>query len=132
MSFLLDTDICSAYLKGSNALANRFIQYGGRLHLSAASLGELYTWALRARVSPTRMQRLREMLPLLSLLDVDADVARKFGELDAYLLDHGLSVSEIDLQNAATARVHDLTLVTHNVQDFTNIPGLHVLDWLNP
>mgnify|MGYP001044575228 FL=1 len=113
-------------------MANRFIQYGGRLHLSAASLGELYTSALRARVSPTRMQRLREMLPLLSLLDVDADVARKFGELDAYLLDHGLSVSEIDLQNAATARVHDLTLVTHNVQDFANIPGLHVVDWLNP
>ena len=106
MSFLPDTDTCSAYLKGSNALANRFIQYGGRLHLSAASLGELYTWAFRARASSTRMQRLLDMLPLVSLLVVDAHVARRFGELDAYLLDHGLAVSEIDLQNAATALVH--------------------------
>jgi hypothetical protein len=40
VSFLLDADICSAYLKGNNAVANRFIQYGGRLHLSAVSLGE--------------------------------------------------------------------------------------------
>ena len=132
MSFLLDTDTCSAYLNGNNALANRFIQYGGRLNLSAASLGELYTWALRVRAAPTRMQRVLDMLPLLSLLDVDAHVAHKFGELDAYLLDHGLSVSEIDLQNAATALVHNLILVTHNVQDFANIPGLHVVDWLKP
>ena len=66
MSFLPDTDTCSAYLKGNNALANRFIQYGGRLHLSAASLGELYTWAFRARASSTRMQRLLDMLPLVS------------------------------------------------------------------
>jgi len=132
VSFLLDTDICSAYLKGNNAVANRFIQYGGRLHLSAVSLGELYTWALRSRASPTRMQILNDMLPLVSLVDVNAAVARKFGELDAYLLDHGLSVSEIDLLNAAVTLVHDLTLVTHNVQDFAGIPGLYVLDWLRP
>lgn len=98
MSFLLDTDICSAYLKRNNAVANRFIQYGGRLYLSAASLGELYTWALRAGVSPVRMQKLLDMLPLVQLLDVNSDVARKFGELDAYLLDRGLVVTDIDLQ----------------------------------
>jgi predicted nucleic acid-binding protein len=33
---------------------------------------------------------------------------------------------------AATALVHDLTLVTHNTQDFADIPGLHVVDWLSP
>jgi tRNA(fMet)-specific endonuclease VapC len=132
MSFLLDTDTCSAYLKGRNAVANRFIQYGGRLYLSAVSLGELYTWTLRARASSARTQSLLDMLPLVSVLEVNADVARKFGELDAYLLDHGLSASEIDLLNAATALVHNHTLVTHNVQDYANIPGLHVADWLNP
>ncbi len=72
------------------------------------------------------------MLPLVQLLDVDADVSRKFGELDAYLLDRGLVVTDIDLLNAATAQVHDLTVVTHNVQDFVNVPGLQVVDWLNP
>jgi predicted nucleic acid-binding protein len=50
----------------------------------------------------------------------------------SFLLDHGLSVSEIDLQNAATALVHGLALVTHNVRDFANIPDLQVVDWLNP
>ena len=132
MSFLLDTDICSAYLKGNNAVGNRFNQYGGQLHLSAASLGELYTWALRAAASPVRLQKLLDMLPLVQLLDVNADVARKFGELDAHLLDRGLVVTDIDLQNAATAIVHNLTMVTHNTQDYAGIPGLRLQDWLSP
>jgi tRNA(fMet)-specific endonuclease VapC len=33
---------------------------------------------------------------------------------------------------ASVALVHDLTLVTHNVSDFKNIPDLHVVDWLKP
>ena len=43
MSFVLDTDICSAYIKGHKAVAARFIQYGGRLYVSTTTLGELYT-----------------------------------------------------------------------------------------
>lgn len=31
---------------------------------------------------------------------------------------------------AATSLVHDLTLVTHNTQDFKNVPGLRLEDWL--
>jgi predicted nucleic acid-binding protein len=46
LSFLLDTDICSAYLKGNHSVGNRVLQYGGRLYVSALTAGELYTWAL--------------------------------------------------------------------------------------
>lgn len=42
MSYLLDTNICSAHLKRSGGLAHRFIQYGGRLHIPTIVLGELY------------------------------------------------------------------------------------------
>ena len=33
MSFLVDTDICSAYLKGDRRVWDRFLQYGGGLHV---------------------------------------------------------------------------------------------------
>lgn len=36
----------------------------------------------------------------------------------------------MDLLIATTALTYDLTLVTHNVADFQNIPGLRVVDWL--
>jgi tRNA(fMet)-specific endonuclease VapC len=128
----LDTDVCSAYLKGNNAVANRFIQYGGQLHLSVVSLGELYTWALRASAPASRLQNLLSMLSLLQMRDVDQDVARKFGEVDAFLLDHGVVVPDVDLLNAAIALFHNLTMVTHNVPDYARIPGLRVDDWLAP
>jgi tRNA(fMet)-specific endonuclease VapC len=36
----------------------------------------------------------------------------------------------MDLLIAATAILHELTLVTHNVEDFASVPGLAVVDWL--
>jgi predicted nucleic acid-binding protein len=35
---------------------------------------------------------------------------------------------EMDLLIASTALVHGYTVVTHNVQDYANIPGLTVVD----
>ena len=46
------------------------------------------------------------------------------------LLSQGISVPSLDLQIASTALAHDLTLVTHDVADFRNIPDLRVADWL--
>lgn len=51
MSFLLDTDICSAHLKQQGRLTHKFLQYIGRLNVSVLTAGELFTWALRAKAS---------------------------------------------------------------------------------
>jgi hypothetical protein len=61
MSFLLDTDICSASMKGLPLVSNRFIQYSGRLHISSVTLAELFAWALRAKASPKRLQSLLDL-----------------------------------------------------------------------
>lgn len=132
MSFLLDTDICSEYLKGYNDLANRFVQYGGRLNIWAVTLGELFSWALRVKSPRRRLSQVVGLLPLVRLIEIDFDVARRFGEIDAQLLDSGLPAPDVDLINGAAALVHGLTMVTHNVVDYKNIPGLSVVDWLAP
>ena len=51
MSFHVDTDIYSPYLKGDRLVWGRFQQYGGGLHVSTITAGELFTWALRAEVA---------------------------------------------------------------------------------
>jgi tRNA(fMet)-specific endonuclease VapC len=56
MSFLLDTDTCSAYIKGNPLVFSRFLQYGGRLAIATITLGELFTWAFRAKAPPSRLQ----------------------------------------------------------------------------
>jgi tRNA(fMet)-specific endonuclease VapC len=132
MSFLLDTDTCSAHLKDNKTVGMRFLQYGGGLHISAISLCELLAWARRASTPPRRLIGLREMLKEVAVLPVTAEVAEQYGRLQAKLLDTGKPAPVMDLMIAATATVHDLTLVTHNSRHFANIPGLRLQDWLEP
>ncbi len=132
MSFLVDTDICSAYMKQDGLIASRFVQYGGRLNISTVTLGELFTWALRTRASPRRLQSLHGLLKEVVVLPVDETVAQKFGEVRAWQLDRGLATPDLDLLNASVALVHGLTLATHNTRDYLNVPGLHYVDWLVP
>jgi tRNA(fMet)-specific endonuclease VapC len=132
MSFLVDTDICSAHLKEKGIVTNRFLQYTGGLSVSTITLGELYAWAFRGNAPPKRLRGLREMLSDVRILEVTVEVAETFGRLQAGLLDAGTPASGMDLMIAATALLHDLTLVTHNTQDYANIPGLRTMDWLVP
>jgi len=130
MSFLVDTDICSAHLRNVRSVSSRFLQNSGGLYLSVVSLGELYTWVLRSNAAARHSQGLVALLSDMTVLDVDHEVARRFGEVRARLLDRGQPVSGMDLLIAATALVHGLTMVTHNTRHFVNIPGLSVEDWL--
>ena len=132
MRFLLDTDICSAHLKGNAAVTNRCLQYTGGLAISAVTLAELYTWALRTKAPANRLQDLSLFLNDLTVLVVDEPVARRFGEVQAQLLDGGRPAPGLDLLIASTALVHNLTLVSHNTQDFHGVPGLGIADWLSP
>jgi predicted nucleic acid-binding protein len=132
MSFLIDTDIASAYVRGVGIVQNRFLQYTGGLHISTVTLAELTMWLLRRNTPAKYMQEFAGFQQQIHLLDVDSAAAQKAGEVGAGLLDSGLTVATPDLLIAATALVHNLTLVTHNTQDYVNVPGLPLVDWLVP
>lgn len=133
MSFLLDTDICSAHLKRPAGLMHRFVQHSGRLFISTVVLGELYVWAYQ-RSNPTSLiQRIeKDLLQDVQVLDFDADCSKEFGRVRGQLLQQGIAVSRMDLMNASVALVHNLIVVTHNTADYQNIPGIQLDDWLTP
>jgi predicted nucleic acid-binding protein len=68
----------------------------------------------------------------VTVLDITADVGRKFGAIGAVLFDAGTPAPDADLLNGAVALVHNLTMVTHNTAHYLNIPGLLLDDWLVP
>ncbi len=133
MTHLLDTNICSAYLKRPGGLAHRFMQHVGGLAMSTIVLAELYTWAFR-RPHPDPLLRLieQDLIADLRVLDFDVDCARRFGEERATLLANGAVVNPVDLMIASVALTHGLVLVTHNVKHFEVIPNLRIEDWLAP
>ena len=131
MSFLLDTNTCSAHLKRPAGLMHRFTQHSGRLCIATIVLGELYAWAYR-RSNPTSLldKIENDLLRDVRVLDYDAVCAKEFGRLRGSMLQQGLVVSRLDLMIGAVALVHNQTLVTHNTGDFRLIPGLRLEDWI--
>ena len=132
MSFLLDTNICSAHMRQSPGLASRFIQHMGRLAIPTLVLGELWAGAcLRADPAPLHA-RIDDLLIDLDVLDFASTCAEEFGRLRGVLDRRGVVVPRIDLLIASVAVAFDLTLVTHNTADFAQIPDLRLADWLIP
>lgn len=132
MNFLLDTDTCSVHMRRPAMLAHRFIQYTGRIAISAVTLAELYAGAYKHSQRSRLLALIADLLQDVMLLDFDSSCAERFGQVRGTLLQQGVSVPTIDLMIASAALVHDLTLVTHNTSDYRNIPGLRLDDWLKP
>ena len=132
MSFLLDTNICSAHLKDDRVLFHRFVQHAGNLYISNVILAELYSWAYGAQNPAKRLNRIGRLLPDLTISQFDERAAEEFGRLSAALRRKGVTVGGFDLLIAATAKVEGHALVTHNTRDFQAIPGLILVDWLVP
>ncbi len=129
MAYLFDTDAISLPFR-RRPPARYLLWFAGvpreQQFLSAVSLGELYTRALRTPY-PDHLRNIEErILPAVTLLPYDGCVARVFGQLAADLETGGCRLSGSDLQIAATAIHFDLELVTGNYRNFERVPGLRL------
>lgn len=127
MSFLVDTNVVSEWVKPRPD--PRIVQWFAevdedRVYLSVVTLGEL-RYGVERLPSGTRKQRLDEWvrhdLPLRfegRVLSVDARIADAWGAIVARREQAGKPIAAMDALVAATADVHDLTLVTRNISDF--------------
>jgi len=110
MSFLLDTDTCSAFFKNDPGVVRRVMLHYGSLKVSTVTVGELLTWGMRARTPASRLSEIEQFLATVEIFDIDRNVAETFGRIRADLLDRGRPVGVPDLFIAAVALVHNLTL----------------------
>jgi toxin FitB len=134
--FLLDTMVISEETKRNpNELATTWLHQTEpeRLFLSVASVAEIKRGISRQKpVDRPFADRLEGWLLLTErrfgerLLAVDAPIARLWGELWDQL-----GFNSPDLIIAATARHHDLVVVTRNLRHFDNT-GVRVIDPYRP
>ena len=130
MAYLFDTDAISEVLKPRPAPA--YLQWLKTVaredqFASAVSIGELFKGAYRSQASERHLTSIQgRVLPAMTALPFDTDVAQVFGELSARLEKEGQRLADADLQIAATALHHELVLVTGNVRHFERVPGLQL------
>jgi tRNA(fMet)-specific endonuclease VapC len=132
MSFLLDTNICSAHISRPAGLMHRFQQHGGQLYVPTIVFAELYVGACRLANPARLLTAINAMAADLHIVDFDLACAHGFGDLRATMNRQGTPMSFADGLIAAIAIEHNLTLVTHNTADFIHVPGLRLVDWLVP
>ena len=129
--YLLDTNACIKLLNGSSpALLARLRGCAApEIRVSSVTRAELLYGARRsARVAENLRVLAAFFAPLVSLPFDDA-CAEAYGAIRASLAAAGRPIGPNDLLIAATALAHDLTLVTHNVREFSRIPALKIEDW---
>jgi len=127
VNFLLDTNAVSEWVKpqpnpgliGWMAAADE-----DRIFISVVSLAELHYGVERMPASRRRSrleQWLQHELPLRfenRILLVDTNIAEAWGRAVSRNEAAGRPIGAIDAFLAATAEIHQLTLVTRNVSDF--------------
>lgn len=124
---LLDTSAVVELFRGGKG-TDRLIAAQDRSLVSVIVIGELLAGALR---SDRKEQSLAQVEKLASGPDVvgcDADTVRHYASIRDQLRLKGRPIPENDMWIAATARQHQLTLVTRDAH-FREIEGLPLLDW---
>ncbi|MBN3870196.1 type II toxin-antitoxin system VapC family toxin [Nostoc sp. JL33] len=131
MRYLLDTNVCARYLNGRSLLIRERLRSTNVTDIAVCSVvkAELFYGAMRSN-NPTRtLARQQEFLNLFVSLPFDDSTALVYGRIRAELLASGTPIGPNDFQIAAIALTHNLTLVTHNIREFSRVSGLVIEDW---
>jgi tRNA(fMet)-specific endonuclease VapC len=134
---LVDTDILSDLLRGKHPEVQRraaaYLAEHERLTISALTVFEV----VRGRHQAAQPERAAEFLAwarTASVTVLDDECARVAGEIAGALMRSGQTVGVADVLIAASAIVHQLTLVSGNVAHFDRMKrfGLNTENWREP
>lgn len=143
---LLDTDTLIYTLRGLKAgprqaaarqRANVIVQRcrrqqrrGGTVGVSSITISELEYGARGSDDYETEVRAVRRILAPFEAFDYDSVYCPgQYGRIRHALEAAGTSIGSLDLLIAAHALALDAVLVTNNVQHFSRVDGLQVVNW---
>jgi tRNA(fMet)-specific endonuclease VapC len=129
LAYLIDTNIAIYARDGTDAALAKLAEYDGEVLLSALSLAELKRGVHRDRsLTGIRQARLEVLLRGLPVLPFDASAAFAYGRIIAQC--SWVRGRDYDRMIAAHAISSHSVLVTNNLADFSDIPGLSIENWV--
>lgn len=131
MIYLLDTNVCIRFVNRSNhGVVVRMSKLGpDALRISSVTVAEMLHGALRSPRSAENLRTLREFRDAIASVPFDDEAAEHAGQICAELAARVRPIGWNDVLIAATARAHRMTLVTHNVSEFSRVRDLRLEDW---
>ena len=131
MKYLLDTNTCVAFLRGTHpAVAARLsAEPPGSVVLCSIVKAELIFGALRSARPSESLRKLDVFFSGFASLAFDDTAAGHYGRMRTALANAGTPIGPNDLLIASIAISNALAVVTHNLGEFQRVPGLAVEDW---
>jgi tRNA(fMet)-specific endonuclease VapC len=128
MPYLIDTNIAIHAIEGRDSVVEKIIEHAGEIVISALSVVELYRGLYRGSVDRAAAQlRIDAFLDRIPTLGFDLAGANAYSQVIAQL--GWVRGRDFDRMIAAHAIATSSVLVTANVADFRDIPGLALENW---
>lgn len=128
MRYLLDTNAVIGLLAGKAPLQKRVRRHAPEdFGVSAVTMHELYFGAFKSRRAAYNLERIEALQ--FEVVGLDQDDSRQAGAIRAMLAAAGTPIGPYDTLIAGQAQSRDLTLITHNVGEFSRVTGLRIEDW---
>ena len=131
MHYLLDTNVWIEVLKNRNILLLDRFSRVNRADMVTYSVvrAELMHGAEKYQDVIRRRSEVQALVSRVISLAFDDRCADRYGQIRHDLERRRCVIGPYDLQIAAITLVHDLTVVTGNVEEFSRVHGLRVEDW---
>lgn len=128
--YMLDTDICSYVIKGTNPALNAKVKENkNRICISSITLAELLFGAKKKK-SARLMASVEFFQQLVEVIPWGDDAAGQYAEIRDALEYSGTPIGNMDMLIAASAKANELRLVTNNMAHFSRISGLEIENWV--
>ncbi|MBD2138928.1 type II toxin-antitoxin system VapC family toxin [Anabaena sp. FACHB-1237] len=128
--YVLDTNTLIYYFKGQGKIAANFAKIPNQeILIPTIVLFELQLGIAKSNSPAKRTQQLQQLLNRINLVDFDRDAAFTAAKIRADLEQKGTSIGPMDVLIAGIAVTLQATLVTHNVNEFSRVSGLTIVDW---
>jgi tRNA(fMet)-specific endonuclease VapC len=126
---LLDSDVLIQHFRGNPVVASRLEDYQRQHGVFDLSVISYYELERGAESNPRKRQLWQRFTTLCRIIELDRHIADTAAQMYQTLATRGDLIPDADLLIAATALTRGMTLVTHNTQHFSRIPGLSLEDW---
>ena len=131
LKYMLDTNIAIYTIKNKpNEVREAFKAHDGQLCISAVTLMELMYGAEASAAVERNLRDIEGFAARLDVFPYDNEAAAHTGQLRAELRKIGRPIGPYDEMIAGHARSRGLVVVTHNIKQFENVPGIRLANWV--
>lgn len=125
---VLDTDVVSFLFK-NDSRANLYRNHLRGKHpvISFMTVAELDRWGLARDWGRARLAQMSAHLRKFVVHPYNRDLCRFWAEVSEEAKQNGHPIGCADAWIAATARLHNIPLITHNGKDYRGVRRLHVI-----